>query len=671
MKIFKKEFILPAAAEALKKLNPAKLWKKPVMFVVEAGSIITTMETIHQMADGLPFSFSLQVSILLWATVIFANFAEALAEIKGKARSESLRSARNTLSAFRFDESGREEKVSAGDLRKNDIVAVREGETIPGDGDIIEGSALVDESAMTGESAPVIRESGGDRCGVTGGTRLISGTVRIRITVNPGESFLDSMINMVESAKRKKSPNESAMDILLFSLTLLFIVIVVTIPSFAGYMGIHVNVTVLVALLVCLMPTTIGGLLPAIGIAGMDRLIQHNVLAMSGRAVEAAGDVNVVLLDKTGTITLGNRMASEFIPAEGVEKSRLTGEALLASLADETPEGRSIVVLAKNELGIHGGEIRAPEGALFVPFSPATAMSGINYGGVKVRKGSIRAIGEMLKALNVQIPGDIIEKTDEVSRAGDTPLVVARNEDVLGVIRLKDIVKSGIALRVAQLRKIGIKSVMITGDNNLTAASIAAEAGLDDFVANAKPETKLEMIKKYQDQGNLVAMIGDGTNDAPALAQADVAVAMNAGTQAAREAANMIDLDSSPAKLLDIVEIGKEILITRGALTTFSITNDVSKYFAIIPALFAVKYPLLGTLNIMNLGTPESAILSAIIFNTLIIPALIPVALRGVKYRAQTVSAMLRQNLLVYGLGGIALPFIAIKAIDMLINLRG
>ncbi|HPS87908.1 MAG TPA: potassium-transporting ATPase subunit KdpB [Spirochaetota bacterium] len=668
MNLLRSEFILPSLKESVKKLNPFTLCKNPVMFVVEIGSVITTVVTLRNFFSGESVFLPLQVSIWLWATVIFANFAESLAEIKGKARAESLRSTKNLLIATRISESGKEEQVNAALLKKGDIIVVHEGDTIPGDGDIIQGTGLIDESAITGESAPVIRESGGDRCGVTGGTKLLSGNIKIRIAVNQGESFLDSMIKMVEGAKRQKSPNEAAMDILIIALTILFLIVVVTLPAFAKYMGLSISITVLVSLLVCLMPTTIGGLLPAIGIAGMDRVLQHNVIAMSGRAIEAAGDVNIVLLDKTGTITLGNRMASEFIPADGVDMKLLIEDAMYSSLADETPEGRSIVILAKKELGIHGGDIRQPEDSAFIPFTPETAMSGIDMQGKKIRKGSLQAIEELLKKNNLVIPDKIYTAVDQVSMAGDTPLVVISDNVVLGVVRLKDIVKSGIAARIAQLRNIGIKSVMITGDTHLTAASIAAEAGLDDFIAQAKPETKLTLIRKYQNLGNLVAMIGDGTNDAPALAQADVAVAMNAGTQAAREAANMIDLDSSPTKLLDIVEIGKEILITRGALTTFSIANDVAKYFAIIPAIFAVKYPALGVLNIMRLESAESAVLSAVIFNALVIPALIPVALRGVKYSVTSVSALLRRNLLIYGFGGIILPFIGIKLIDMLIK---
>jgi K+-transporting ATPase ATPase B chain len=662
-----KEYIIPAVRASFQKLNPLTLRKNPVMLIVEICAFITTFYFTKSIVSGGNFYLTLHVTVWLWFTVVFSNFAEALAEIKGKAKAESLKSTKSQLKATRVASGGREESVSASILKKNDIVIVKQGEIIPGDGDIIEGTALVDESAITGESAPVIRESGGDRCGVTGGTKLLSGIIKIRIAVNEGESFLDSMIKMVESAKRQKSPNEIAMDILLVSLTVLFIVVVITLPAFAGYMNITISIPVLVALLVCLMPTTIGGLLPAIGIAGMDRVLQHNVIAMSGRAIEAAGDVNVVLLDKTGTITLGNRMASEFIPSDNIDRIDLMQASMYASLADETPEGRSIVVLAKKELGIHGRDIRQPDGSTFVPFTPESAMSGINMNGTEVRKGSMQAIEGVVAAKGLKVPEAVYNAVDSVSMAGDTPLVVIRGVSVLGVIRLKDIVKSGIAAKIAQLRKIGIKSIMITGDTHLTAASIAAEAGLDDFVAQAKPESKLQIIRKFQQQGNMVAMIGDGTNDAPALAQADVAVAMNAGTQAAREAANMIDLDSSPTKLLDIVEIGKEILITRGALTTFSISNDIAKYFAIIPAIFAVQYPGLNVLNIMNLGSAESAVLSAVIFNALIIPALIPVALKGVNYSVTSVSALLRRNLLIYGFGGIVIPFAGIKIIDIIL----
>ena len=576
--------------------------------------------------------------------------------------------------AKKIHDDGSTEEVSALSLKKGDKVLVGEGEVIPSDGDIIEGTALVDESAVTGESAPVVRESGGDKSGVTGGTKLLSGTIKIIITADPGHTFLDNMISMVEGAKRQKTPNEKALEILLIALTALFIAVVITLPAFAGYMGISISIPILIALLVCLMPTTIGALLPAIGIAGMDRLLQHNVVALSGRAVEASGDVSVVLLDKTGTITLGNRMATEFIPAKGVEMKDLTQASLMSSLADETPEGRSIIKLAKKELNVRGRDINPSENSLFVPFTPETRMSGVDIGSSKIRKGSADAIEEFVTSNGGNVSSEIKKVVDEISIKGDTPLVVANEKRVLGVIRLKDIVKKGIKNKLAQLRRMGIKSIMITGDNPLTAASIAAEAGVDDFSAQAKPETKLEMIRKYQSGDNqyLVAMIGDGTNDAPALAQADVAVAMSAGTSAAREAANMVDLDSSPSKLLDIVEIGKEILITRGALTTFSIANDVAKYFAIIPAIFAVAYPELGILNIMGLSTPSSAVLSAVIFNAIVIPLLIPLALRGVKFRStSSVSQLLAMNILIYGLGGLIIPFIGIKLIDILITTSG
>ncbi len=671
MTLWQSGFLLQALRESFKKLNPFTLWRNVVMFVVEIGAFVTVAVTVRDMLNGEDFSLGLQVGIWMWATVLFANFAEALAEIQGKARAESLRSTRSSLVAVRVLESGKTENVSAGVLRKGDVVIIAEGDGVPGDGDIIEGTALMDESAITGESAPVIRESGGDRCGVTGGTKILSGKIIVRITANPGETFLDHMIKMVESAKRRKTPNEIALEILLVSLTVLFLVVVFTLPAFARYMGITVTLPVLISLLVCLMPTTIGGLLPAIGIAGMDRLLAHNVVAMSGRAVEASGDVSVVLLDKTGTITLGNRMAAEFLPADGIKMTDLARTALFASIADETPEGRSIVVLAKKEMGIRGHDIRSPEDSVFVPFTPDSGMSGIDMKGRIIRKGACASIEEYLKKRNASIPERIRQIVDRIGRAGETPLVVVEDDRAVGVIRLKDVMKPGIAARLADLRRMGIRSVMITGDNPLTAASIAAEAGVDDFLSQAKPETKLEVIRKYQREGHMLAMIGDGTNDAPALAQADVAVAMNAGTQAAREAANMIDLDSSPTKLLDIVETGKEILITRGALTTFSIANDVAKYFAIIPALFAVAYPALNVLNIMHLANPASAVLSAVIFNALVIPALIPLALRGVRYRFTSVSHLLRRNFFIYGIGGMALPFIGIKIIDLFIAFTG
>jgi K+-transporting ATPase ATPase B chain len=667
--VFEPKLALRALGRSFFKLNPFSLWRNPVMLIVEIGSLVTSVFAIVWAIQGVNIAFVLQVSIWLWFTVIFANFAEALAEAQGTARAQSLRKSRQDLFARRILPNSEIEKISAQSLRKEDIILVEDGEVIASDGEIIEGTSLVDESAITGESAPVIREAGGDRSGVTGGSRVLSGKIKIRITANPGETFLDSMIKMVESARRHKTPNEIALEILLIGLTILFIVVVITLPALAGYMGVRTTVPILIALLVCLMPTTIGGLLPAIGIAGMDRLLQHNIIALSGRAIEAAGDVDIVLLDKTGTITLGNRMATEFIPAPDISRNEIVEAALLASLADETPEGRSIVVLCKNELGIKGRDIRTPEGSIFIPFSVQTRMSGINVSDRRIRKGSVDAVREFIESAGGSFSELISRQVDEVASHGDTPLVIADNGRVIGIIRLKDVLKQGIKSRLAQLRQMGIRSVMITGDNPLTAASIAAEAGLDDFVAQARPEIKLEAIRRYQTEGHLLAMIGDGTNDAPALAQADVAVAMNAGTQAAREAANMIDLDSNPTKLLDIVEVGKQILITRGALTTFSIANDVSKYFAIIPAIFAAVYPELGILNIMHLSSPLSAVLSAVIFNAVVIPMLIPIALRGVRFRTRSVSTLLKLNLLIYGIGGLVLPFIGIKIFDLIINL--
>ena len=671
--IFEPKTVLEAFKGSFTRLNPITLLRNPVILVVEIGAIITTVITVISIFGGGNFLFDLQISIWLWFTVLFANFAESLAEIRGKARAESLRQTRTEAYANKFT-NGTTERVSALSLQKNDIVLVKEGEIIPSDGDILEGTALVDESAITGESAPVIRESGGDKSGVTGGTKLLSGEIKVKITVDPGETFLDSMINMVESAKREKTPNEKALEILLVALTGLFITVVITLTAFSNYMAVSISIPILIALLVCLMPTTIGGLLPAIGIAGMDRLLQHNVIALSGRAVEASGDVSAVLLDKTGTITLGSRRATEFIPVSGIQKKDLIEASLLSSLADDTPEGRSIVTLAKKDLGVRGRDIRAPEDSEFVPFTPESRMSGIDFGTNKIRKGAADSIIEFAENQRCAIPADVREIVEDISKNGDTPLVVADCGRVFGVVRLKDVLKKGIKGRLAQLRKMGIKSVMITGDNPLTAGSIAAEAGVDDFIAEARPETKLDMIREYQTGENqyLVAMIGDGTNDAPALAQADVAVAMSAGTAAAREAANMVDLDSSPAKLLDIVEIGKEILITRGALTTFSIATDVAKYFAIIPAIFAVTYPELNILNVMHLATPESAVLSAVIFNAIVIPLLIPLALRGVKFRStSSVSRLLTMNILIYGVGGLIVPFAGIKAIDIIISFLG
>ncbi len=668
LRIWQSKLVIQALKDSVHKLDPRIMIKNPVMFVVEIVSLITLSITVNNVFTGRDFVFNCQISLWLWVTILFANFAEALAEGQGRAQAESLKRTRSEAFGKRLLTNGRVETIPALSLRKGDLVVVEDGDPIPGDGEVIEGVALVDESAITGESAPVIREAGGDRSGVTGGTRVLSGKIKVRITANPGETFFDQMIAMVESAKRQKTPNEKALDVLLIGLTVTFIVVVVTLKFFAGYMSVEVTIPILIALLVCLMPTTIGGLLPAIGIAGMDRLLQHNFIAMSGRAVEAAGDVDVVLMDKTGTITLGNRMATEFLPAEEMNEKDFVNAALLASLADDTPEGRSIVVLAKERLGMRGRDIRAPEGASFFPFSAEKRMSGIDWDGHQIRKGASDAIKNFVTLQGGTIPEKVQKTVDIVSQEGCTPLVVAEDDRILGVIRLKDVLKKGIGERISQIRQMGIKSVMITGDNPLTAATIAAEAGVGDFVAEAKPNIKLELIRKYQAEGHLVAMIGDGTNDAPALAQADVAVAMNAGTQAAREAANIVDLDSNPTKLLDIVEIGKQILITRGALTTFSVANDVAKYFAILPAIFSAQYPLLRVLDIMDLSGPKTAVLSAVIFNAIIIPVLIPLALRGVHYRLTTVSALLRRNLLIYGLGGLLLPFIGIKLIDFLIS---
>jgi len=660
-------YVGTALAGSVRKLSPLTLWRNPVMLIVEAGSLLTTLLTVFDAAHGRNVGFNLQISVWLWFTVLFANFAESLAEAQGAARAESLRKSRHDLVARVLRPDGSTAQAPATGLHKDDIILLAEGEVVAGDGEVIEGTSLIDESAITGESAPVIREAGGDRSAVTAGSRVLSGTIKVRVTVNPGETFLDNMIKMVEGTKRRKTPNEVALEILLVGLTVLFIVVVVALPAFARYIHVTTTVPILVSLLVCLMPTTIGGLLPAVGIAGTERLLARNVIALSGRAIEASGDVNAVLLDKTGTITLGNRMAAEVIPAPGATKEETTEAALLSSLADETPEGRSVVVLCKNELGIKGRDIRAPEGSTFVPFSAKTRMSGINSGTRRIRKGSVDAVRAWVEENGGRFPDELAREVDDVAGRGDTPLVVADGPRTLGIIRLKDVLKQGIRGRLAQLRQMGIRSVMITGDNPLTAASIAAEAGLDDFVAQARPEAKLELIRRYQSDGQLVAMIGDGTNDAPALAQADVAVAMNAGTQAAREAANMIDLDSNPTKLLDIVEVGKQILITRGALTTFSIANDVSKYFAIVPAIFAASYPELGVLNIMHLSSPSSAVLAAVIFNAVIIPLLIPLALRGVRFRARSASSLLRLNLLVYGVGGLLLPFVGIKLFDLVL----
>jgi K+-transporting ATPase ATPase B chain len=641
----------------------------PVMFVVEVGSVITTVLLI--LHPHVNFKFNLQITLWLWFTVMFANFAEAMAEGRGKAQADTLRKARSETVANRLRPDGTTEQVPSSSLRVNDLVLVSAGEMIPGDGEIVEGIASVDESAITGESAPVIRESGGDRSAVTGGTRVLSDHIRVKITSNPGETFLDRMIALVEGAERQKTPNEIALNILLAGLTIVFLLAVVTLQPFAIYSGAPQTIFVLVSLLVCLIPTTIGGLLSAIGIAGMDRLVQHNVLAMSGRAVEAAGDVNTLLLDKTGTITLGNRQASRFVPAPGVSEDELADAAQLSSLADETPEGRSIVVLAKEKYNLRGRELQ-DHNTEFVPFTAQTRMSGVNLSGFQIRKGAVDAIERYVQENGHPFPPEVRAQVDEIARQGSTPLVVAeKGRGALGVIELKDIVKGGMRDRFDQLRAMGIRTVMITGDNPLTAAAIAREAGVDDFLAQATPKDKMDLIRREQAEGKLVAMTGDGTNDAPALAQADVGVAMNSGTQAAKEAGNMVDLDSNPTKLIEIVGIGKQLLMTRGALTTFSIANDVAKYFAIIPAMFAVTFPVLNALNIMHLKTPQSAVLSAVIFNAIIIIMLIPLALRGIKYRPMGAAALLRRNLFIYGFGGIIAPFIGIKLIDVLITMAG
>jgi K+-transporting ATPase ATPase B chain len=662
------KIIRRALVHALVKLNPRTMMKNPVMFVVEIGSAITTIYLIRNIAaHHHSVRFDLQITLWLWFTVLFANFAEAMAEGRGKAQADALRRAKSETTAVRLRPDGSTEDVPSSDLRCGDLVVVVAGHMIPGDGEVIEGVASVDESAITGESAPVIREAGGDRSAVTGGTRVLSDHIKVRITSNPGETFLDRMIALVEGAERQKTPNEIALNILLAGLTIIFLLAVVTLQPIAIYSTAPQTVFVLISLLVCLIPTTIGGLLSAIGIAGMDRLVQHNVLAMSGRAVEAAGDVNTLLLDKTGTITLGNRQAAEFIPAPGVSKDHLADASQLSSLPDETPEGRSIVVLAKEMYGLRGRELSDLQ-AEFVPFSAVTRMSGVNLDGRIIRKGSTDAIAAFLKQNGGVLPDEVRAAVEMVARSGGTPLVVAENRAALGVIHLKDIVKGGMKERFAQLRSMGIRTIMITGDNPLTAAAIAREAGVDDFLAEAKPKDKMDLIRREQAEGKLVAMTGDGTNDAPALAQADVGVAMNTGTQAAKEAGNMVDLDSNPTKLIEIVEIGKQLLMTRGALTTFSIANDVAKYFAIIPAMFAATFPVLTTLNIMHLKTPQSAILSAVIFNALIIVGLIPLALRGVGYKAMSAEALLRRNLVLYGFGGIVAPFLGIKLIDIIIT---
>jgi K+-transporting ATPase ATPase B chain len=659
------EILGQALIDSVRKLDPRGMVKNPVMFVVEVGSVLTTAllidNTVHHRGD---FGFNLQITLWLWFTVLFANFAEAMAEGRGKAQADTLRKAKGETIAQRYKADGSFEEVASGLLRSGDVIYVPAGKYIAGDGEVIEGVASVDESAITGESAPVIREAGGDRSAVTGGTKVLSDWIKVKITSNPGETFLDRMIALVEGATRQKTPNEIALSILLSGLTIVFLLAVVTLQPFAIYSKAPQTVFVLVSLLVCLIPTTIGGLLSAIGIAGMDRLVQYNVLAMSGRAVEAAGDVNTLLLDKTGTITLGNRQATEFLTAPDVSAERLANAAQLSSLSDETPEGRSIVVLAKEKYGLRGRDLGGIH-AEFVPFTAQTRMSGVNLPGTRIRKGSVDAISRFLEEQGAQLPQKVRDHVEEVARMGGTPLVVAENATALGVIHLKDIVKGGLKERLARLRAMGIRTIMITGDNPLTAAVIAREAGVDDFLAEAKPKDKMDLIKREQGKGKLVAMTGDGTNDAPALAQADVGVAMNSGTQAAKEAGNMVDLDSNPTKLIEIVEIGKQLLMTRGALTTFSISNDVAKYFAIIPAMFMAVFPALKVLNIMHLATANSAILSAVIFNALIIVALIPLALKGVKYAPKPADILLRNNLLIYGVGGIIIPFIGIKAIDM------
>ncbi len=687
--------LLPAIGQSFVKLDPRVLIKNPVMFVVEIVATLTTVILIREVlaGDSAHLGFTFQITVWLWVTVLFANFAEAVAEGRGKAQAATLRKARTETTAKRLASANAAtwQTVAAPDLKQGDIVLVEAGDFIASDGEVIEGIASVDESAITGESAPVIRESGGDRSAVTGGTRVLSDWIKVRITAAQGSTFLDRMIALVEGAERQKTPNEIALNILLAGLTIIFVFAVATIPSFATYAGGSVSVVILVALFVALIPTTIGALLSAIGIAGMDRLVRFNVLAMSGRAVEAAGDVDTLLLDKTGTITLGNRQATEFVPLTGVTEQELADAAQLASLSDETPEGRSIVVLAKEKYGIRGREM-APMGARFIAFSAQTRLSGIDFDGSVIRKGAVDAVLAFVKlgtgdgnvggggvavatAIRPSVSDaairELTNKSDEIAKAGATPLAVCKDGRLLGVIHLKDIVKGGIRERFSELRRMGIRTVMITGDNPLTAAAIAAESGVDDFLAQATPETKLKLIRDEQAQGKLVAMCGDGTNDAPALAQADVGVAMNTGTMAAREAGNMVDLDSDPTKLIEIVEIGKQLLMTRGALTTFSIANDVAKYFAMIPAMFIAFYPQLQALNVMRLGNPESAILSAIIFNALIIVVLIPLALKGVAYRPIGAAAILRRNLLLYGVGGIIVPFVGIKLIDMLVTSIG
>jgi K+-transporting ATPase ATPase B chain len=673
--LFDPEIVHRATRASFVKLNPVTLMKNPVMFVVEVGAALTTIFVVRDMFVGAAgIKFGVQIALWLWFTVLFANFAEAMAEARGKAQADSLRKTKTDVTAKRLTSAGKIEHCPGSKLRAGDFVVCEAGDLIPGDGEVTEGIATVDESVITGESAPVIRESGGDRSAVTGGTKVLSDQIKIKITSNPGETFLDRMIALVEGAERQKTPNEIALNILIAGLTLIFLLAVVTLQPYAVFSvaqakaGMVPSVAVLVSLLVCLIPTTIGGLLSAIGIAGMDRVMQHNVLAMSGKAVEAAGDVNSLLLDKTGTITLGNRQAVEFLTINGVTSEDLADAAQLSSLADETPEGRSIVVLAKEKYALRGRHIPERE-AHFIPFSAYTRMSGVDFQGRELRKGATDAITNFVKERGGDVPGYFQEMSDRIARNGGTPLAVADGYRLLGIIHLKDIVKGGMKERIAQLRRMGIRSVMITGDNPLTAAAIATEAGVDDFLAQATPKDKLEYIKKEQAAGRLVAMTGDGTNDAPALAQADVGLAMNTGTMAAKEAGNMVDLDSNPTKLIEVVAIGKQLLITRGALTTFSIANDVAKYFAIIPAMFMATYPALAKLNIMGLHTPQSAVLAAVIFNALIIIALVPLALRGVKYRPLDAASLLRRNLLIYGIGGIIAPFPGIWVIDQLLVL--
>ena len=658
--IFAPEFVRPAVRASFTKLNPRSVAKNPVMFVVELGAFLTLYIAVANAVTGKSWSYELGISLLLLLTNVFANFAEGLAEARGKAQAASLRAAREGTMARLADGS----QVSSSALKRGDRVVVETGEFIPGDGEIVEGIATVDESAITGESAPVIREAGTDHSGVTGGTKVLSDRIVVEITSGAGESFLDRMIALVEGASRQKTPNEIALSILLSALTLVFVFVVATLPSLSNFVGAKVSITTLVALLVCLIPTTIGGLLPAIGIAGMDRALQANVIAKSGKAVEVAGDIDILLLDKTGTITIGDRQATRFLPLPGVTEAELARAAMLSSLADPTPEGRSIVVLARS-LGVN---VQAPEGAEFIEFTAQTRMSGIDAGGVSIRKGAASRIVALAAERGGSVPAELQQRVDEVAKSGATPLSVIQDSRVLGVVALSDIIKPGIRERFEQLRRMGLRTVMITGDNPLTAAAIAAEAGVDGFMAEATPEDKLRMIRDEQAAGKLVAMMGDGTNDAPALAQADVGLAMNSGTQAAKEAGNMVDLDSDPTKLLEVVEIGKQLLITRGALTTFSIANDVAKYFAILPALFVAAFPALGVLNVMHLTSSSSAILSAVLFNALIIPALIPLALRGVKYTPGSADRLLARNLLIYGLGGILLPFLGIKVIDLLLT---